>query len=154
MPVFGGIREDVLRFLLVRCDEVSIGAQEYFFREGDPADGMFVLEAGRVAVLKEWDGQQHLLGHLQQGDCFGEMGLLDLFPRSASVLAVVPCTALHLTSDNFYELYRHDLEQFALIQMNLGREVSRRLRDADERLFRAGNGDPYSPEAERQLPLL
>ena len=82
------------------------------------------------------------------------MALLDLFPRSASVLAVMPCTALHLTSDNFYELYKHDLEQFALVQMNLGREVTRRLRAADERLFRAGDGNPYSAEAERQLPLL
>ena len=34
------------------------------------------------------------------------------------------------------ELYQHDLEQFTLLQMNLGREVSRRLREADERLFR------------------
>jgi CRP-like cAMP-binding protein len=154
MPVFGGIREDILQFLLARCATVSLGAQAYFFREGDPADGMFVLEAGRVAVLKHFDGQQHLLGHLQAGDCFGEMGLMDLFPRSASVLALVPSSALHLTSDNFYELYRHDLEQFALIQMNLGREVSRRLRAADERLFRAGESSPFSPDEARQLPLL
>jgi CRP-like cAMP-binding protein len=154
MPVFGGIREDVLRFLVAQCTSVSLAEQAYFFRENDPADGMFVLEAGRVAVLKTWEGQQHLLGHLEQGDCFGEMGLMDLFPRSASVLAVMPCEALHLTSDNFYQLYKQDLEQFALIQMNLGREVSRRLRTADEQLFRVGNGNPYSTQAERQLPLL
>lgn len=154
MPVFGGIREDVLRFLLARCATVSVAEHEYFFRENDQADGMFVLESGRVAVVKAWDGQQHLLGHLAQGDCFGEMALMDLFPRSASVLAVAPCEALHLTTEHFYQLYKQDLEQFAMIQMNLGREVSRRLRAADERLFRVGSGDPYSAEAERQLPLL
>jgi len=154
MPVFGGIREDVLQFLLARCASVSVPEHEYFFRENDPADGMFVLESGRVAVLKTWEEQQHLLGHLEAGDCFGEMGLMDLFPRSASVLAVLPCAALHLTTDNFYQLYKQDLEQFALIHMNLGREVSRRLRAADERLFRADNESPYPPEVERQLPLL
>ena len=101
---------------------------------------MFVLETGRVAVLKLWDGQEHLLTHLGQGDCFGEMALMDLFPRSASVRAVEACSALELAASAFYGLYEKDLEQFALIQMNLGREVSRRLRLADERLFRLKMG--------------
>jgi CRP-like cAMP-binding protein len=154
MPIFGGIREDVLRFLLERCTRVSLPQDEYFFREDDPADGLFVLERGRVAVLKAWDGHQHLLGHLKAGDCFGEMALMDLFPRSASVLAIEPCTALHLTNDGFYQLYKKNLEQFALIQMNLGREVSRRLRAADERWFRMGTRDPYPVRSDGQLPLL
>ena len=154
MPIFGGIREDVLRFLLERCTRVSLPQNEYFFREDDPADGLFVLQEGRVAVLKASEGHQHLLGHLKAGDCFGEMALMDLFPRSASVLAVEPCTALRLTTEGFYQLYKKDLEQFALIQMNLGREVSRRLREADERWFRMGPRDPYPAEADGQLPLL
>lgn len=154
MPIFGGIREDVLRFLLARCTRVSVPQNEYFFREDDPADCLFVLQEGRVAVLKAWDGHQHLLGHLRAGDCFGEMALMDLFPRSASVLAAEPCTALQLTTDSFYQLYEKNLGQFALIQMNLGREVSRRLRAADERWFRLGTRDPYPAQAEGQLPLL
>jgi CRP-like cAMP-binding protein len=79
---------------------------------------------------------------------------MDLFPRSASVLAVEPCTALQLTSDSFYQLYGEDLGQFALIQMNLGREVSRRLRAADERWFRMETRDPYPAQRDGQLPLL
>jgi CRP/FNR family transcriptional regulator, cyclic AMP receptor protein len=39
-----------------------------------------------------------------------------------------------------YQVYEHDLRQFALIQMNMGREVSRRLREADNQLFRARMG--------------
>ena len=46
------------------------------------------------------------------------------------------CRALLLDSEGLLQLCEHDLEQFTLIQMNLGREVSRRLRDADEELFR------------------
>lgn len=152
MPIFGGIRDDVLQFLLERCASVSVAQGEYFFRENDQADGMFVLESGGVAILKAWGGEQHLLGHLKQGDCFGEMALMDFFPRSASVLAVAPCTALKLTSGSFFELYEQDLEQFSLVQMNLGREVSRRLRLADERLFRLAKTDP-SPAADAARPL-
>jgi CRP/FNR family cyclic AMP-dependent transcriptional regulator len=136
MPIFGGIRPDVLQFLVGGAATVSVQAGAYFFREDDQAQSVFVLETGRVAVLKLWNGQEHLLTHLGQGDCFGEMALMDLFPRSASVRAVEACSALELAASAFYGLYEKDLEQFALIQMNLGREVSRRLRLADERLFR------------------
>jgi CRP/FNR family cyclic AMP-dependent transcriptional regulator len=147
MPIFGGIRAEVLQFLVDRATMVEVAADGYFFREHEPAQSMYVLEAGRVAVLKQWRGQEHLLCQLGPGDCFGEMALMDLFPRSASVRAVAACRALELSAAIFYGLFQHDLEQFALIQMNLGREVSRRLRQADERLFRLSM-DALSSDAE------
>jgi len=140
MPVFGGIRADVLQFLISICPVVSVPANEFFFREHDKADSMFVLESGRVDVLKSWGGQQHLLRTLKEGDCFGEMAVMDLCPRSASVRAAKDSTALRVSAANLYQVYARDLKQFALIQMNMGREVCRRLRDSDERLFRAKMG--------------
>jgi CRP-like cAMP-binding protein len=143
MPVFGGIRAEILQFMVGVCPVVSVPASEFFFREHDQADSMFVLEAGKAAVLKSWGGQQHLLRTLKEGDCFGEMAVMDLCPRSASVRAVEDCTALRISAANLYQVYARDLKQFALIQMNMGREVSRRLRESDERLFRAKMGtDP------------
>jgi CRP/FNR family cyclic AMP-dependent transcriptional regulator len=135
MPVFGGIRADVLQTLLDLCPVVSIPTNEYFFREHDQADSMFVIESGKVAVVKNRRGQEHLLKVLKEGDCFGEMAVMDLSPRSASVRAVEACTAIRISAANLYKLYEQDAKQFALIQMNMGREVSRRLREADDRLF-------------------
>jgi CRP-like cAMP-binding protein len=103
---------------------------------------MFVLEAGKAAVLKSWGGQEYLLRTLGEGDCFGEMALMDLFPRSASVRAVEDCVAIRLSAANLYRVYAKDVAQFALIQMNIGREVCRRLREADNRLMRATMGTP------------
>lgn len=137
MPIFGAIREDALQFLLDQARSVTVRAGEFFFREGDQATGMFVLEAGRVAVMREWRGDHLLLRHLGPGDCFGEMALMDLMPRSASVQAVSDCSAIELTPEHLYRLSKRDIEQFALIQMNMGREVSRRLRTTDDLLFRA-----------------
>ncbi len=135
MPLFGGIRADILQFLLGLCPVVSVPTNAYFFREHDQADSMFILEAGKVAVLKSWRGREYLLGTLKEGDCFGEMAVMDLCPRSASVRATEDCTAIHLSAANLHRLYDQDLKQFALIQMNMGREVSRRLREADNLLF-------------------
>ena len=146
MPVFGGIRADVLRFLLGLCPIVDVPAGEFFFRERDPADAMFVLEAGKVAVLKSWRNEVYLLHVLETGDCFGEMALMDLMPRSASVRATEDCRAILVSAASLYRVYEKDLEQFAMIQMNMGREVSRRLREADERLFRARMGTPAVDE--------
>jgi CRP-like cAMP-binding protein len=144
MPIFGGIRADVLAGIVESAATVAVAQGEFYFREGDKAESMYVLETGEVALLKHWEGEPHVLGHLRAGDCFGEMALLDLFPRSASVLALVPCTAIELSTRSLHQLFETHLEQFALMQMNIARELSRRLRAADELLFRAhiGADDP------------
>jgi CRP-like cAMP-binding protein len=140
MPIFGALREDSLEFLLRQAGSVEVAAGEYFFRENDQANSMFVLESGRVAVYKTWGGKECVIRFLTTGDCFGEMALMDLFPRSASVRALEKCSAIELTPANLYRLFEHDAAQFALIQMNMGREVCRRLRQSDEQLFSIGMG--------------
>jgi CRP/FNR family transcriptional regulator, cyclic AMP receptor protein len=144
MPIFGAIREDMLRLLLGHAHEVTVRTGTFFFREHDEASSMFVLEAGRVAVLKSWEQRELVLHTLNAGDCFGEMALMDLFPRSASVRAEEDCRAIEFGAADLMHLFEHDAEQFALIQMNIGREVCRRLRATDELLFRARMGDTPS----------
>lgn len=135
MPIFGALRADALQFLLELSRTVTVPAGQYFFREGDQAVRVYVLEAGRVAVLKRWQGQALPLHERGRGDCFGEMALLDLFPRSASVRGLEDGSALALTAADLLRLFERDAEQFALIQMKIGRELSRRLRQSDEALF-------------------
>jgi CRP-like cAMP-binding protein len=83
---------------------------------------MFLLETGKVAVLKSWRGQDYLLPNSEGGRLLGEMAVMDLLPRSASIRAVEDCTAIRLSVASLYQVYEHDLKQFALIQMNMGRK--------------------------------
>lgn len=135
MPIFGAISDESLKFLLERAKEMQVAKDDYFFRENDQGSSMFVLEEGRVAVLKSWVGQTQGLAFLNRGDCFGEMALIEMGARSASVQATEDCTAIEVSIDILHELYQHDLEQFTIIQMNMSREVCRRLRKADDLLF-------------------
>ena len=144
MPIFGGIRAEILQFLLAVCPAVSVPKNDFFFREHEHGDSMFILEAGKAAVLKSWRGHDHSLHTLREGDCFGEMAIMDHCPRSASVRALANCIAIRISAANLYSVYAHDLKQFALIQMNMGREVCRRLREADNRLFGARMGAPQA----------
>ena len=135
MPIFGGIREDILEFILTEAGIASIPHEEYFFRENVRGTSMYVLEQGKVLVTKEWEDYEYVLAEMGKGDCFGEMSLIDLGPRTASVLALEDCRAIKLTNVNILKIYQRDLEQFVMIQMNMAREVSRRLRHTDEILF-------------------
>ena len=63
-------------------------------RQGDVGVGAFIIRSGKVEVLQDRDGKQVKLATLGPGDVFGEMALLDEFPRSATVRAVEPTTAI------------------------------------------------------------
>jgi CRP/FNR family transcriptional regulator, cyclic AMP receptor protein len=104
MPVFGGIRADALEFLLVHCRIVSIATNEFFFREHEPGDSMFVIEKGEAEVLKSWHGEEYLLQTLREGDWVGEMAVMDHCPRSASVRAVGDCTAIQISAANLHQV--------------------------------------------------
>jgi CRP-like cAMP-binding protein len=136
-PIFGGVADEVLALLLDRAAEVVVRKGEFFFLEGDDGVSAFVLERGNVSILKKWEGKNYLLRHLHAGDCFGEVALMDFCRRSASVLADEDCAAIELSTGDLREVASKNLEQFAMIYMNMGRELCRRLREADERLFRA-----------------
>lgn len=135
MPVFGGLKTDALELILEQSSSVIAAEGDFFFHEGDAAESLFVLDSGTVLIQRLRDGEPVELGRLAAGDCFGEMSLIDFQPRSASVMAETNCQAIEIPCRVLRSLYRHDLEQYAMIMMNLGREVSRRLRAADDCLF-------------------
>lgn len=139
MPLFGGVSEDALVFLLARSQTLIVPAGENFFCENDAADALYVIESGEVSVIKHWQGVPMTLRQLKAGDCFGEIALMEMMPRSATVRADTTCHAIELPLSALFDCYKANLEQFTLIQMNLGREICRRLRDTDARLFALQN---------------
>lgn len=137
MPVFGAVSENTLTFILERTRSFTVRAGEYFFQQGAEASALMVLEAGSVEILRAHDGEQIRLATLGAGDCFGEMALIECRNRSASVRALEDCTALEIPLEILHALYERDLEQFVLIEMNVAREISRRLREASDQMFEA-----------------
>ena len=83
--------------------DVQVPAGAHFFREGEPATAFFVLESGRVSVVKRREGVDYHLRELCAGDCFGEMALIDMSARSASVIALEDCSAIRLTNAELAE---------------------------------------------------
>jgi CRP-like cAMP-binding protein len=130
--LFGAVGDDVLAFLASRLAVQMLVPGEVVFHEGDPARDMFVVIAGEMEVMKRGqtgiDARVALLG---PGDWFGEMSILDVQPRSATVRAVAPARLLRVAAHDLDVLYRHDVKAYAIIVLNIARELSRRLRVAD-----------------------
>jgi CRP-like cAMP-binding protein len=80
-------------------------------------------------------GYELKLSRIVAGQWFGDMSLLDIQRRFASVRAVVQSRLLQLSSRDLDALYRLDLKSYTLLVLNLARECSRRLRAVDELVF-------------------
>ena len=130
--LFGAISDEDLAFLASRLVVLHPKAGDPVFHEGDPARDMFVVMSGEMEVLKRsqsgLDARVALLG---PGDWFGEMSILDVQPRSASVRVLAPSRLLRISAADLDSLYRHDTKAYAIIVLNIARELSRRLRVAD-----------------------
>jgi CRP/FNR family transcriptional regulator, cyclic AMP receptor protein len=130
--LFGALSDEVLSGLASTLTVVMPEAGHVLFREGDEANTMFLVIGGEVEVMKRSragiDARVAVLG---PGDWFGEMSIVDIQPRSATVRMLAPGRLVRITSADFDALYRSDLKSYAIIVLNMARELSRRLRVAD-----------------------
>lgn len=136
-PFFGAINDRSIALLLGLSETRLISSGDYFFHQGDDGNSLFLLEYGEAVIFKTYDEHEYILRQAHDGDCFGEMALIDLTPRSASVRAETDCTAIEISSAALHSLFQQDAEQFLIIQMNISREITRRLRASDERWYRS-----------------
>jgi CRP/FNR family transcriptional regulator, cyclic AMP receptor protein len=83
----------------------KIKAGETIFRELDNSDALYVLEQGQVVVSKHVSGDVDIvLTRFYTGDFFGEMGLFDAAPRSASAHAELDTILWRLDRDAFHQI--------------------------------------------------
>ena len=87
----------------------------------------FIIRSGKVDIIQEKGGKEIKLATMGPGEVFGEMALLDEFPRSASARAVEPTTALGIQRWHF----RGILESHPQIALALLPILTRRIRNAE-----------------------
>jgi CRP-like cAMP-binding protein len=130
--LFGALSDDFLTHLVTTLTVKRVMPGETIFKEGEPAREMFVILDGEIEVLKKSRrGRETRVAILGPNDCFGEMSIIDMQPRSATVRALGPARMLKITTEEMDALYRHDLKSYTLIVLNIARDLSRRLRVTD-----------------------
>jgi glutaminase len=116
----------------------SIEAGTVVIREGQDADELFFLLAGRISVLLPLDanagGRSRRLATLGSGVAFGEMAMLDEATRSADVVCDARSTVASLSLDALAQLEASYPAISHTIRMNLARLLARRLRSANAQI--------------------
>lgn len=98
VPMFEGLQEKQLQRLAKRFTERSYAAGEAIVTQGTLGIGLFVIENGKVDVVRQHpDGTKSTVNKMGKTEFFGELSLLDDAPRTASVIAVEPTQCLVLT---------------------------------------------------------
>jgi CRP-like cAMP-binding protein len=131
VPIFGGLPETALQRLLELMRLRVCAPGQVICAEGDPAREMFIVHTGGVEVRKRAHDGEACLARLRAGDEFGEMSLIDIQPRSASVVACEPTELYVLSNMDLLTLYEEDLPSYAFFLQNMCREMCRRLRLAN-----------------------
>lgn len=138
LPLFGGIPSDALQCFAERAEVVTVAVGSEVYVEGEAARSLYVLQSGALEFTKKsGTGAEVRIGVIGAGECFGEMSFIDMQPRSATVRATEPSTLWVWTYSVIHERYRADQKCAMLLVMNIARELSRRLRRADELLARS-----------------
>ena len=93
--------------------EVTLGAGEFLFRQGEPSDLVYLIQSGEIEILREKsDGEEEHVTVIGPGGYFGELGPMLNLPRSASARALQPTV-----------LTGHSVQQFRTLRP--GKQVQR-----------------------------
>ncbi|QAU44812.1 Crp/Fnr family transcriptional regulator [Bradyrhizobium guangzhouense] len=141
-PFFGGLSDTSLDLLISMLVERQFEAGAAIVAEGEPGRSMFIVKSGRLAVSKQANaGGVIPLSALEPGDFFGEMTLIEMQNRSATVVAESETALYELTAQKLYACYKADIHAYVIVLQNINRELCRRLRRADNRITGHQAGD-------------
>lgn len=124
----------------------QLRAGEILLRENDPADSVYWIETGALAILQGDLENPRLLGFRRPGHVVGEIALLEDIPRSASIAAVVPTQLKSLTREEFHEI----LQRVPGVGIEIMRLLSARLREIQPAEYGAGLFDHLTGALSRQ----
>jgi CRP/FNR family cyclic AMP-dependent transcriptional regulator len=150
VPLFSSFPEDQLRMLASVVTRKSATRSTTVMAGGDATDSLYIVLSGRLKVMmSDADGKEVILSILGPGEFFGEMGLIDDAPRSASVVAIEACELLSIAKRDFKKCLAENFE----MAMAVMRGLVRRLREADRKIGSLALLDVYGRVARLLLDM-
>jgi len=128
--LFGGFTRPELEGFLPYLQVVNVDGGRVIFQEGANGDAWYLVLQGEVSVTKNMpSGPPHVLAHLESGDGFGEMALIDGAPRMATLHTVVDTTMVRLRRDVFLRLMNEGNDSAAKLLWAMSSQLCKRQRD-------------------------
>ncbi len=150
VPIFASLPEEQLRMLTMVVTRKSAPRSTTIMAGGDPTDSLYIVLSGRLKVMmSDAEGKEVILSILGPGEFFGEMGLIDEEPRSASVVTIEPCELLSISKRDFNNCLSENFE----MAMAVMRGLVKRLREADRKIGSLALLDVYGRVARLLLDM-
>jgi CRP/FNR family cyclic AMP-dependent transcriptional regulator len=150
VPLFQSFPEEYLRTLTTMVTRRSAPRSTTIMGAGDAIDSLYIVLSGRLKVMmSDSDGKEVILSILGPGEFFGEMGLIDDEPRSASVVTIEPCELLAIAKRDFKKCMAENFEMTQAVM----RGLVRRLREADRKIGSLALLDVYGRVARLLLDM-
>lgn len=122
VQIFAELPEDLLERLASIATSVSLSCEEWLFREGEPADGVYIVRVGHLEIVQE-QPEPAVLNTLTRGAVIGELALLSGAARSGSARALRDSEVLKIEKLHFDEL----LNSTPTLALGLTRALSAQL---------------------------
>lgn len=146
IPLFAGIEPNELEQFLRIFQPVSFSAGAQIVRQGQPADGAYIIESGTADVVTALPGGGELtLAALGPGSMLGEMALLESGVRAATVIARAPVSAFFIERDTFRALLAQRDRAAFTIQNRITRALCQRLREINARIVASDAPEHATP---------
>lgn len=151
VALFEDLSAEQLERLAPLLKEGTYRKNEVLFRANDPGTTLFILRSGRVKVtLADRQKKEVILRLLHGGEIFGEMALLDGYPRSATVTSLERSNVFMLDRESFMRFIQENPHW----SLKMLATMSRRLRKANERIGAAVFSDAYGKVSRVLLDLI
>jgi len=150
LPVFQGLEpgplEDIARYAGMR--RVARGVT--VVQAGEAADSVyFVLNGSMKVLVSDEDGREVIFTIIGQGAVFGEMGIFDASPRSASVVSAVPSDLVVFSQADFLSIMKNHFD----VSLRIMGSMAQRLREADRKIESLALMDVYGRVARLLLDM-
>jgi CRP-like cAMP-binding protein/thioredoxin reductase/Pyruvate/2-oxoacid:ferredoxin oxidoreductase delta subunit len=122
------IRESEVDYLVGTATIKKYASNDYLFKEGDSADGLYLIRRGSVMVSRQVGGKEIVLSYVAAGNYVGEMALMSDAPRSATVKAAVPTEAIMLEAKRFNEV----MSSHSTVRASLDKRSMERMQSNQE----------------------
>ncbi len=137
LRIFGGVTDGQWAVIFRRLELWAVPAGEVVFRKGDEPLHIYVVKSGEIDLQIREDSVVIHKHALQVGECFGEASLMSMHKHTATAVAAEDSELVALSRRALIDLKHEDVHLFALVMMNLARELARRLYLTDQMLLAA-----------------
>lgn len=132
ISLFKDLSEKEVRSIAAILQTRKYKKDEVIFQENVPGDGFYMINSGSVRISKTLGEAEEPVASLGKGEYFGEIALIDDFPRSALAIANEDCTLYFMDRQEFQKLLAGDKDLALKLLWGFAKNLGLRLRQTND----------------------